>query len=106
MASSSAGATGIGSGISLITVQNSGSDGRGRADALQPPLVAGLVRAPSCGICGVAAPIGARGRSRILGTPDLATIVLTRPFALAIAFLDPRGMVQHRIERAGLDLEP
>ena len=78
MASSSARETGIGSDSSLITVQNSGSDGRSLAAVFR----AGLLGA--AGGSGMAVIGAARlGRSRTLRVIDLATAVHRRPVALA-----------------------
>jgi len=92
---------GVGSAISLTTVQNSGSDGRRGA-------VVARFRFSLFGFAAMAsgadkeATAVARGRNRIFEMLDLATGVLRRP--LAVALVDPCGMVKHGVERAGLDL--
>lgn len=102
MASSSAGAMGVGSATSLITVQNSGSDGR--KGVVAAPLRSGWFGTAAV-VGGADGPPGAvtRGCSRTFGMRDLATAVLRGPLACALA--DPRGMVEQGIDGAGLDLE-
>ncbi len=64
--------------------------------------LSGFAAMTSAGVAG-AVPALARGRNRIFGMPFLATGILRRPLALAV--MGPRGMVEHGIERAGLDLQ-
>ena len=92
MASSSAGAMGVGSATSLITVQYSGSDGRKWLEGPRTcATLVGLV--PVASGCGSMAGADSRGHNRILVMRDLATA-------------DPRSIAERKIKAASLELEP
>ena len=93
---------GVGSATSLITVKNSGSDGR--KGAVAAPLRGGWLGTATV-VGGADGPPGVvtRGCSRTVGMRDLATAVFRG--ALTCALAEPRGMVEQGIDGAGLGLE-